>query len=522
MCISNLRTDLSPTSDPGGQWFYLGYSTDPAGPFGSGGNLVNTPIFGVVPGGDNPPVDPSGATDGFYRFRYTVGISPCSSFNTLDVEVLNGICAGGDNTLIRCNNTATGTEVFDIPLTTLFDSPNCSVVLGTIETLSSPNAVPAVFSGSGQDLKFDVSANPIGDYVITNTHPQAPEYTDFCEECSPTSTLNLELREGDPQIEESTPPIIELTCDPNIPGDCEFNLQDFVVFNSPTDTNPQALAGTWVFEGKITTDGINTSGGVDSTFKFTGAGVPTAQNGLFLDYGLSTFQNISDRDIDVVVDFSQALEDTGFRFQYQVYYNNFSAETCAQDFFIDVRVSFGCNITCDQGFQTGEYVQNLNSSSLFAEYQTDPVEVDALVSSYAVRSFIIDGVELVPSPISYGPADFADLGGNPYLENPYKTLQTISTPGITFGLTASTDDSGVARYIYMFVSDRCLDWSFVLGSDSPSTWMRYTFDSIEYFNDGTDYVFQSDPIVNGTSPSWTPIINNYLNPPIQNFSQPEC
>ena len=96
MCVVKLRTVLSPTSDPGGQWFYLGFSNVPSGPFGNPtpNPLFNVAIGGVLPGGDDPDVDTSGVDAGFYQVSYVQGIAPCENTNTVTIEVTTEICAG--------------------------------------------------------------------------------------------------------------------------------------------------------------------------------------------------------------------------------------------------------------------------------------------------------------------------------------------------------------------------------------------------------------------------------------------
>ena len=63
-CIFTLKTMFLPGSSAGGQWELVGFSVNPTGPFGAGGNWPWTNNVN-----DNPIVDFSDIEQGYYKLN---------------------------------------------------------------------------------------------------------------------------------------------------------------------------------------------------------------------------------------------------------------------------------------------------------------------------------------------------------------------------------------------------------------------------------------------------------------------
>jgi hypothetical protein len=84
-CAIFLRTDLLTGADTGGEWTYDGYSIDNT-TFGAGGTAPGALV------GDNPELDVTGWTPGFYKFTYAGGTGECAD----EVSTILAVIASPD------------------------------------------------------------------------------------------------------------------------------------------------------------------------------------------------------------------------------------------------------------------------------------------------------------------------------------------------------------------------------------------------------------------------------------------
>jgi hypothetical protein len=189
MCTINLRTDLATGASTGGTWSYLGYSTTVGGTPGAGGT---TPPALV---GDNPAVDFSGYTPGFYHLRYAGGSGDCASQADYIVPVVDSGDAGTDATIDLCEDDAAinisaqlgGTYPSGI------NPPDIAISGDTANAGYSDNST----AGDVTDDTFDPSLSGVGTFTFTITvTPEAPAgYTlAACTNCDPsTATLTINV-----------------------------------------------------------------------------------------------------------------------------------------------------------------------------------------------------------------------------------------------------------------------------------------------------------------------------------------
>lgn len=195
-CPINLRTDGLVGASTGGTWTFNGYHvSSPSGPFGGGGTSPGTLT------GDNPAVDFSGFTPGYYSFNYAGGSGECAAEVDLVVVVLASVDAGCDATYPICE----GQGGANVSLLTIKNA-ECSESItddGLVITVQSGDPDTAFDSGAGT---IDLEDLPIGTYVFLFTKsvevPGGYTLAD-CEDCDPdTATLTITVaaafNPGDP------------------------------------------------------------------------------------------------------------------------------------------------------------------------------------------------------------------------------------------------------------------------------------------------------------------------------------
>lgn len=231
MCTRNLRTDFKPSADSGGTWVYIGYNaTSSTGPW------VNTPANPMValsPGstmvGDDPVVD-SDASNGFYRFSYTVNNGVCDATSFLTIEVKQATCAGEDFSLNVCSNDAT------FSLATAFDTAtSCDLAIGTIAGVSGSPVI-----GSAPNYNFSPSTNGAGTFVVRNTVNTLPSagFTVDCEDCTQTADATIVVLAFRSAGDERFIPYFSICTSPS----CSVSLPDLLL-NLPVGSQD----GDWFF-----------------------------------------------------------------------------------------------------------------------------------------------------------------------------------------------------------------------------------------------------------------------------------
>lgn len=292
-CTKNLRTDLNPTADAGGVWTYVGYNS-----MSSTGPWNNTPannMTGLAPNspmvGDNPSIDPSLGSAGFYRFLYTVTNSFCTDVSNLTVEVKPVSCPGEDDSLSVCSNDA------QFSLANAFvASSECDVLIGTLAGVSgSP-----VFGGA-PNYNFNPSTNGAGVYVIRNSASVSPSpgFTIECDDCDAAADLTVTVNQFRSPGDERFVPYLSICIDP----DCDTNLRD-TLLNLPVGSED----GNWYL--RSASPGYPSYASAQLTVTSTSLGTVTS--------AFSPDTLLSSGDVDCTVDFSDADPGYVYAFEYVI------------------------------------------------------------------------------------------------------------------------------------------------------------------------------------------------------------
>lgn len=91
-------------------------------------------------------------------------------------------------------------------------------------------------------------------------------------------------------------------------------------------------------------------------------------------------------------------------------------------FFVEPAVTDCCDLPCGCQFSTCDYYQDFG-----------PYLRQTTLGSMLISSFIVDGIELLTSPVSLGLINIIDIGGRPYVTNLVDTLNSIGAPYFAFG-----------------------------------------------------------------------------------------
>ncbi len=104
-------------------------------------------------------------------------------------------------------------------------------------------------------------------------------------------------------------------------------------------------------------------------------------------------------------------------------------------FFADAANSECCDLPCGCQFTTCEYYQD------FGEFMRQ-----STLDNMKISSFLVDGVELITTPVGFGTINIINLNGKPYVTNLVDTLNTIGAPYFSFDYSTRTHASRGKRY----------------------------------------------------------------------------
>ena len=105
------------------------------------------------------------------------------------------------------------------------------------------------------------------------------------------------------------------------------------------------------------------------------------------------------------------------------------------EFFVEPAETTCCDLPCGCQFQTCEYYQDLG------------IHVrQATLNSWLITSFVVDGIELLPSPVALGLIKVVDIGGKPYVTNLVDTLNAIGAPYFAFSYSTRLHPEKGLRY----------------------------------------------------------------------------
>lgn len=101
-----------------------------------------------------------------------------------------------------------------------------------------------------------------------------------------------------------------------------------------------------------------------------------------------------------------------------------------------------------------------------------------------VDSFIVDGIELLTAPVSFGYVNIVDVGGYPFITNLVDTLNSIGAPYMTFGISTRIHPTRGARF---FTVKRlaCMPFRIVITLNGADCYLYTQAEQKEKYFSGT-------------------------------------
>jgi hypothetical protein len=188
-CILDIfDTFLSGTTE-GGEWEVVGFSLNPAGPFGAGGNWPWA--TNVV---DHVAVDFTNIQQGYYRLNYFMP-GDCGGQVGVTIPVVGSGNAGANSSIVVCSDS--GLVNIADELGAIFDAGILQAGFTIAGSGTASGSYNAGNLNTPLDDTFDPSTAAVGFYqfILTITPQTPPGYTlDGCDQCNETiATLNIEV-----------------------------------------------------------------------------------------------------------------------------------------------------------------------------------------------------------------------------------------------------------------------------------------------------------------------------------------
>ena len=105
-----------------------------------------------------------------------------------------------------------------------------------------------------------------------------------------------------------------------------------------------------------------------------------------------------------------------------------------------------CDLPCGCSFTECEYYQD------FGAYM-----YQSTLDTLKISSFIVDGIELIGTPVGFGLLSIIDIGGEPYVTNLVDTLNSIGAPYFSF---AYSDRAHISKGLRFFKIKRPSCYTF--------------------------------------------------------------
>lgn len=218
-------------------------------------------------------------------------------------------------------------------------------------------------------------------------------------------------------------------------------------FNEPPNPDDTGLKDLFGYATQLRTRELDPTPTIDGNVVFG-----TAQNDLFVNFWLGLTQAERDgTEIDLLM--TMRMNDYvgyDFRSLFFFYHNGIPLrlpmtgirdfQTCGElptpvTFFQEPADTQCCDLPCGCQFTTCEYYQDFG---VFMRQDTlDDLKVD---------SFIVDGIELLTAPVSFGYVNIVDVGGYPFITNLVDTLNSIGAPYFSFGISTRIHPNRGARF----------------------------------------------------------------------------
>lgn len=205
----NLRSALLFNADTGGSWTYNGYSSTFDGDDDNLAQFVGIPASppeetGGPLVGDNPLIDPSGHTTGFYSFTYSLVDGGCSVDNNVVMPIVETYFAGQDTSFGICTDNNSTYQFFDL----ISDFGSLTVdTLGTWSQIGGTpnphpgfnnNVDPTLVTFDASDINHPNDTFPLVFQYTTQTPSTPGFWNPRCPQCqADTSTISITMSSPD-------------------------------------------------------------------------------------------------------------------------------------------------------------------------------------------------------------------------------------------------------------------------------------------------------------------------------------
>ena len=130
-------------------------------------------------------------------------------------------------------------------------------------------------------------------------------------------------------------------------------------------------------------------------------------------------------------------------------------------FFIPAQYTERCDLPCGCVFSTCEYYQDFG---VFLRQAT--------LDDMAVSSFMVDGIELISTPLGFGKITFAEIDGKPFVTNLIDTLNSVGAPYFRFDMSTRTHPEKGKRY-FKIKRPKCVPFQIIITSGGSEVY-KYT------------------------------------------------
>lgn len=143
-------------------------------------------------------------------------------------------------------------------------------------------------------------------------------------------------------------------------------------------------------------------------------------------------------------------------------------------FFLSPQESECCDLPCGCQFTTCDYYQDFG-----------PLLRQDTLNQMRVASFVVDGQELITTPLSFGFVNVVDIGGMPFVTNLVDTLNSVAAPYFYF-LPSTRSHPEKGKRFFTIKHLACQPFRILITLDGADTYL-YTQDQqlSQYFNPGT-------------------------------------
>lgn len=132
-----------------------------------------------------------------------------------------------------------------------------------------------------------------------------------------------------------------------------------------------------------------------------------------------------------------------------------------------------CELPCGCQFSTCEYYQD------FGLYLRQ-----ATLDTFRLASFVVDGIELITTPLPFGEINVADVDGDPFVTNLVDLLNSVGAPYFAFGISSRLDGDRGRRF-FTIKKPACQSFKILITADGDEVYMYTQAEQAQKWFSGT-------------------------------------